>query len=196
MRGSQSSTLYISVDLETSGNFPHCHFITEIGVVAFDSHGNELDTLQLYLSAPDGKVFDPDTHEWYKKQPGYPIWAQHAELPKNAMEKLQVWVKQHMKGKSKLAWIAYPTIFDGTWLTNYWFQYLGHPQGGRGPGFTFVDIRSFGAGKLDVDVFAASKQKALEPFRPSEQTMPHTHSAVDDAREQGHLFFNIVKRIL
>jgi 3'-5' exoribonuclease Rv2179c-like domain len=184
----RSSILYVSIDMELSGNYPDKHFPTEIGLVAFDgSSGKEIGCLQTFLQADEGKVWDKDTFEWYQKQPGYKTWSMLAVPAKQAMQDIKAWLTKLRKGYEKMAFIAYPTAFDGQWFHIMWYRHLGHPTGGKGPGFTFIDIRSFAAGKLGVDVFQASKWNALKPFLPN---VPHTHLAVDDAREQGQLYFN------
>lgn len=194
MKGSSSSIVYFSLDMERSGDWPDKHFVTEIGLVAFSETGQELSCKQLYLAQEKGK--DPETREWYAKQPGYETWKQEARSAEVCMYEIKVWMK-HVKRKAKAqkhAFICAPTSADGKWFSILWFRYIGHPQGGPkfGPGHTYIDIRSFGAGKLGVDVFEAKKNKALAPYRPSEEECPHTHLAVDDAREQGVLFFNIL----
>ncbi len=190
----QSATLYVSLDLELSGNFPDVHFVTEIGLAAYDSTGRQFATLQVFLRPDPGKCFDPGTEEWYKKQPGYASWEVRAVDPLAGMKTVQSWIAKCTKAiaASRMAFIAYPTSFDGMWFNIMWFRHLGHPTNGKGPGFSYIDIRSFGAGALGCSVAEASKNRRLAPYVPTD--LVHTHLGVDDAMEQGQLFFALKRK--
>jgi hypothetical protein len=195
MKEGESDILYVSLDMERAGDWPDKHFVTEIGVVGFSQDGKEISSLQLFLSEEEGKCWDPTTLLWYKNNGQYKRWESEQEAADISMKKLQSWLKITKKSvkAEKHVFICAPTIADGKWLSILWFRYLGHPCGNPryGPGFTYIDIRSFASGKLDKDIFDCKKSKALAPFRPDENIYPHTHLASDDAREQGILFFNI-----
>lgn len=190
-----SDIVYISIDMERSGDWLKRHFVTEIGMVAYDAQGTEIASIQVYLAQEDGKAWDPETLEWYKEQPGWSKWQTDAIAVPDAMKQIQTWIKKTRRliKAQKHAFVCAPTSADGKWFSYLWFEYIGHPLGGPryGPGFTYIDIRSYAAGKLGIDIFESKKNKALARFRPPKDMFPHTHIAIDDAREQGALFFNI-----
>jgi hypothetical protein len=108
--------------------------------------------------------------------------------PAVGMAKFRDWC--HLMGNktNPVVFLAYPTVFDGSWLYAYWFRYLGHPANG----FSMTDIRSYGQGVLRLETYAESrKDKALKPFCPKEEDFPHTHEGIDDAREQAQIYFNL-----
>jgi len=195
MKGLQTDVLYISLDMERAGDWPDKHFVTEIGAVAFTEEGKEIDSIQLFFSEEKGKTWDPDTLKWYQKNGQYERWQNEQEPPNRCMKQLQAWIKATKKkaNAKKHCFVCAPTIADGKWLSILWFRYLGHPLGNprNGPNFTYIDIRSFAAGKLGKVIFECKKSKALRPYLPNKNKYPHTHLASDDAREQGMLFFNL-----
>lgn len=183
--------VYVSIDFEAIN--PTFGAIN-LGAVAAKRDGERLGRLDINFSLPEDAKANPDTVKWFQeqnkeawehctKEPVYP--------PQEGMIRVRDWFNE-MSKHGKLLLVAYPTIYDGTMLYNYWFRYLGHPNGGRGPGFTIVDIRSYAAGKLGISYFEASKDKALARFRPPEDAFPHTHCGLDDAEEQLQLFLNLL----
>lgn len=183
--------LYISIDVETLGGNPFVNYVFNWGFVAKTSDYKLIGELSVNMSAPPGHVADEDTLKWFQKDNPkvFEECTKDPKSPEEGMKIIQEWFGQVTKGYKPIL-VCYPTIFDGTLLYNYWFRYLGHPSGGKGPGFTAIDIRSFASGKLGLSYFDCSKEKALKEYMPKD--LPHTHSGIDDAREQLDLFLNIL----
>jgi len=186
----QSTTIYIGVDLETVGGNPADLPVINWGFVAYTENREKLGELSVNTKA--GENANPDTVKWWHSTPEleatYLKCTENPVEPKEGMIIIRDWITK-IVGKNKAVLVAYPTIFDGSLLYYYWFFFLGHPSGGKGPGFSIIDIRSYGSGKLGCSYFDASKEKALAPYCPKDR--PHTHTGLDDAEEQMHLFFNI-----
>jgi|SRR6185295_4810507 len=188
-------TLYVSFDLETVGGNPDDEPIVNAGFVALLEDGTEVASLNVNMHYKRG---DPKTLEWWQSTPELrAAWAsfQHDALaPADAMVRIRDWIASLTAGpiRYRLLLVCYPVVFDGSLLYAYWFRYLGHPTNGKGPGFTALDIRSYAAGKLQVDYQETSKDRALKPYCPAPDAFPHTHSGLDDAREQGHLLLNLM----
>lgn len=192
---SSKTWITVSFDFEAV----HCRGLDELpvinmGFVAFDDETQKVfSELSLNLKAgePDKKTLDefwlkPENMETYKKCTENPL------EPREAMKQLKAWVFDVLlKNYKRIQWLAYPTIYDGSLLYYYWFRYLGHPTGGIGPGFNMIDIRSYASGKLQIPYDQSSKRKKLAAYCPSADDFPHTHCGVDDAKEQGMLYFNI-----
>lgn len=189
MKGSPK-TLFISFDCEAihSRSLDE-HPLINIGFAAYTEDKTFVSELSVNLKG--GKP-DPDTLEWWttKNKEAYEVATKDPLEPEEAMKKIQSWFKTVTKGYNPLL-VCYPTIYDGSILYYYWMKFLGHPSGGVGPGFSVIDIRSYASGKLGISYFEASKGKALAKYRPSEDAFPHTHTGLDDAKEQIFLFFNI-----
>jgi hypothetical protein len=147
------------------------------------------------MTQPPDTESEPDTLAWFQGLADGTVWrgiTQDAVSPLEGMTRIKAWVAD-MARHGKVVFVAYPTIFDGSWLYHYWFTYLGHPTNGVGPGFSVIDIRSYAAGKLGIPYSEATKGKgkALARFCPPKDQFPHTHTGLDDAREQLQLFLNI-----
>ena len=186
--------LLISFDCETVGGCVTTNWMPNIGFVAAAPDGTILGELSVNMSQPSGTVSDYKTLEWFQSLDHGAVWAtitRDAMSPLEGMMKIRNWIGAFVSVGYKVLLVAYPTVFDGSWLYAYWFRYLGHPTGGKDPGFTMLDIRSYASGKLNVSYAEASKEKALAPFMPSKDAFPHTHTGLDDAREQLQLYLNL-----
>ena len=183
-------TVYISFDCETVNSDLNKLGLINIGFTAYIEQRENVG--QLSVNFKPLHPADEDTLKWWNSTPelkeSFEKCQVNALEPKEGMLVIRDWIQSVSKGRKPLL-VCYPTIFDGTILYHYWFTFLGHPNGGRGPGFTIVDIRSYASGKLGISYFDASKEKALKQFVPTDK--PHTHTGLDDAEEQMHLYFNI-----
>lgn len=182
--------LYISFNLATLGGNPGDLTVINWGFVAYTSDRTRLGSLS--VNTVPGKV-DPGTVEWFNSTEdlrlAYKKCTEDPKTPEQGMKEIRDWITSVSSGYRPIL-VAYPTIFDGSLLYAYWFRFLGHPSGGKGPGFTMIDIRSYAAGKLGIEYFEASKERALNKYVPYD--LPHTHTGLDDAEEQMHLLFNIM----
>jgi hypothetical protein len=152
------------------------------------------------LAYPEGYQADAVTLQWFETQnaEAWAVITKDPVAPLDAMKQLREWcvtMCAHPKG-GRPVWVFYPSIFDGSWLYCYWFKYLGHPAGGKGPGFNAIDIRTYAMGKLGCTYEETRKDKPLmKRFLPSAEDAPHTHTGLDDAYEQGHLFLNLKSKL-
>lgn len=187
---------YISMDAETLGGNPYVNPMINLGCVAFAADGTELGrfTVNLDGSPEHGFQADPDTLEWFrtKNAEAWAVITKDPMSPLEGMQALRQWCVEMcaVSGNKRPVWVFYPSIFDGSWLYCYWFKYLGHPAGGKGPGFNAIDIRTYAMGKLGCTYEETRKDKPLmKPYLPTDA--PHTHTGLDDAYEQGRLFLNL-----
>jgi len=188
------SELLISFDCETVGGSTDANWMPNIGFVAATPDGVVRGELSVNMTQPPGTVSEPKTLEWFRSLANGAVWdtiTRDAVSPLEGMTKIRDWIADFTRAGYKVILVAYPTVFDGSWLYVYWFRYLGHPTNGRGPGFTVIDIRSYASGKLGISYGEANKEKALAPFMPAKDAFPHTHTGLDDAREQLQLYLNL-----
>ncbi len=181
------SEIYISVDIETDGPIPGANSMLSLGAVAFTPGRGRLGSFEVNLELLDGAAPDPDTMEWWAKQPA--AWKAARERPvppATAMTTFSTWVA-HMCEKSdgaKPVFVGYPAGFD--FLFVYW--YLIRFTGKSPFSFSALDIKSYAAAVLGIPYREVTKQM-MKKFR--EPGLPHTHVALDDALEQGYLFLNL-----
>ena len=78
--------------------------------------------------------------------------------------------------------------FDGMWLEWYLHRFGGEsPFRRRG-----LDIKTLAMVAMGAGYRQTAKSALPRHWRP---TTPHTHLALDDAIEQGELFFNVVREL-
>lgn len=182
------SEIYVSVDIETDGPIPGANSMLSLGAVALDATGTELSTFTINFVELQDAAPDPSTMEWWAKQPR-PIWEaarQDPQPPLPAMRRFRAWVEalQDAYGKTPV-FVGYPTGFD--FLFVYW--YLVKFTGGSPFSFSAIDIKTYAMAKLMVPYRSINK-KELKRFVPKD--LKHTHIALDDAREQGQMFINLL----
>lgn len=180
--------IYISTDVETDGPIPGPNSMLSLGAAAFipyklvGSFSVNLETL------PDAKA-DPETEAWWKTQPK--AWAAcrlDPVEPEAAMRQYVEWVQKMAKEhRAKPVFVGYPAGFD--FLFVYW--YLRRFTGNSPFSFSALDIKSYVMAVLGSDYRNSTKRNM--PKRWFQGLPPHTHLAVDDATEQGHLFMNILR---
>lgn len=184
------SEIYFSVDIETDGPIPGQNSMLSLGAVALDIDGNELSTYTVNFEPLRGATPDEDTMKWWAKQPAAVVEAARAnpQEPWFAIQSFSDWVltiaKDH--GNAKPVFVGYPAGFD--FLFVYW--YLVKFTGGSPFSFSALDIKTFGMAVLGEGYRDVTK-KTLKPFKPKD--LKHTHVALDDAREQGQLFINLLR---
>lgn len=182
--------IYISFDLEGVSDNPADFGIINAGFTAYSEDRIKLGDFSINLIPHNA---DPNTIKWWHSTPEledtYKRCTQNSVDPKDGMIMIRDWIIKISAGK-KPVMIAYPTIYDGSLLYHYWFVFLGRMSGGlKCPLFDIIDIRSYASGKLQIPYTESLKAKALKQFVP--QDKPHTHTGLDDAEEQMHLYFNI-----
>lgn len=195
MRGPEKPTLYISGDCESLGGHPDRNYVFSWGFAAATEDGQERGALHVNLAPPPGTEADPDTLAWFQStEENRKVYAECTRDPVSLLEgmtKIRTWISAFYKDYKPVL-VFYPTVFDGTMLYLNWYRALGHPSGGKGPGFTAIDIRSYAAARLGISIWDTGKTSPkMQPFMPKD--LPHTHNPLDDAREQLHLFLNLMR---
>lgn len=177
--------IYVSVDIESDGPIPGRNSMLSIGAVAFNESGKELGSFSRNLETiPEAKP-DPDTMEWWAKQPeAWRACRENTVPAKHAMEEFVAWTN---KLPGRPVFVAYPAGFDFTYV--YWYLMTFH---GQSPfSFSALDIKSFAMALLGKS-YRESVKKHM-PKRWFNGVGGHNHVAVDDARGQGIMFINMLK---
>jgi DNA polymerase III alpha subunit (gram-positive type) len=140
-------------------------------------------TFSANLETLPGAVPDPHTMNWWKTQPA--AWAacrQNLRSPEAAMKEYVAWLKA-LPGVP--VFVGYPVVFDFMFVHWYLIKFAGQSP------FSFVglDIKTFAWAMLGTEF-----RKTLKSVMPPRwfDDLPHTHEALDDAKEQGALFCNML----
>jgi hypothetical protein len=180
--------IYISTDVETDGPIPGPNSMLSLGAAAFVPY-QKVGTFSVNLETlPDAKA-DPDTEAWWRQQPeAWKACRENPVEPHEAMRQYKTWVEQMAKEhKAKPVFVGYPAGFD--FLFVYW--YLRRFAGDSPFSFSALDIKTYAMAVMGSEYRNSTKRNM--PQRWFKGLPPHTHKAVDDAVEQGHLFMNILR---
>lgn len=178
---------YVSTDIESDGPIPGPNSMLSFGSVAFDESGKELGSFTRNLDLLDGATPNLDTMAWWGRPEQQAAWKAcrtNPENPEKAMKDYVAWVKT-LPGKP--VFVAYPAGFD--FLYMYWYMMR---FAGESPfSFSALDIKSFAMAVLRKPYRESTKRNMPPSWFP--KGVPHNHVALDDAREQGLLFLNILR---
>lgn len=186
---------YIVIDVETDGPCPGINSLLQFGAVFYDHTGNELAHYSANIKEIENGVQDAATMNWWDSQelehPG--IWESmmHDRIdPAQFALQFQSLVREiSLSTDTRAVCVAYPSGFDFTWL--YW--YLCRFNGSSCVGFSCLDMKTLGMAVLQTSFVKATKRNFPKKwFNPN---LNHTHNALEDAREQGHMFFQMKKEI-
>jgi len=174
------SEIYVSTDIEADGPVPGPHSMLSFASAAFTPRGQLLDTFSANLATLPGAEGHPETMKWWGTQPE--AWAasrENLQRPEDALPAYAAWLKR-LPGRP--VFVAYPVVFDYMFV-----QWYLHRFAGESP-FSFVglDIKTYAMSILKLDFLSTTK--SAMPRRWFDETLPHTHKALDDAIEQGVLF--------
>lgn len=177
--------LFFSVDVETDGPIPGPHSMLSLGCVALDADGTEHGTFSVNLQPLPGAAPHPETAAWWETQPE--AWAAchtDPQEPATAMQRFLEWVESFPAREKSM--VCYPAGFDFTHVVWYLIQFTG-----RSPfNFQCIDMRSFVMG-----LRGKRQRQTSRRYWPKrwQNPLPHTHIALDDAREQGLSFIAMLR---
>lgn len=186
-RGMHQPEIYVSTDIESDGPIPGPNSMLSFGSVALDENGKDLATFYATLDLLPGAQGDPDTMAWWQKPEQAKAWMAARLNPRPPEVVMREYVDWVNKLPGKPVFVAYPAGFDFTFV--YWYI---TKFAGKSPfSFSAIDIKTF-AMVLLKRPYRESTKKYM-PNRWFPKNLPHTHHALDDAREQGIMFINMLK---
>jgi hypothetical protein len=183
--------LYLSADVEADGPVPGPYSMSSLGlVVAGRYDGERLERFRepatFYRELkPISERFDPQAAAVSGLDRDELVRA--GAEPAAAMADLVAWVEDLAgRHRARPVFAAYPASFDWMFVYHYLIVFTG-----RSPfGFSGVlDMKSFYAARAGV-VYAAATKRSMPRHVLSDR--PHTHNALDDAREQADLLANLL----
>jgi hypothetical protein len=150
---------------------------------AFRADKTLIGTFEANLITMPGAEGDPKTMEWWQTQPE--AWAAcraNTRDPVEVMPEYVAWLKS-LPGAP--VFVAHPAAYDFMFV--YW--YLIRFAGESPFSFSALDIKTYAMALLGGDYRDKVKRNMPKEWFDK---LPHTHVALDDAREQGALFCNML----
>lgn len=174
--------VYVSTDVEADGPIPGPHSMLSFGSAAFDASGTMLSTFTANLETLAGATGHPETMAWWQSEPA--AWAECRREPRPADAVMPEYVRWLKGLPGKPVFVAYPAAYDFMFV--YW--YLIRFAGESPFSFSALDMKSYAMAVLGTEYRETTKRRMPKAWM-SER--PHTHRALDDAIEQGELFFEM-----
>ena len=169
---------YFSVDIEADGPIPGDYSMSSFGCVVVDK-----PELTFYRELrPISAKFDPEAVAVAGLDRAR--LAKEGADPATAMREFAEWIAASAAG-ARPVFVGFNATFD--WSFTHW--YFIHFLGADPFGIAGLDIKAYYMGALGKSRWAETTKRHIEPrFRSNH---PHTHHALDDAKEQAEVFANI-----
>lgn len=185
--------VYISLDIESDGPIPGRNSMLSLGAAAYTAEGVLRGTFSVNLEElPEASPDERTMREFWDKNPEAWVAARTDPVdPHRGMQLFTEWV-EIMKGSNAryAVAVAYPAGFDWTFV--YW--YLTAFVGSSPFSFACLDIKTLAMAVMNKHGYRSCSKRNM-PKRWFSKTQSHTHVAVDDAKEQGEMFCNILKEL-
>ena len=170
-----SAETWISVDVETSGPTPGTGSLLAIGACLVDrpEEGIEL------LLRPDPALPWSDDAEAVHRLSRERLASDGLE-PREAMERLAAWLERVVPAGARPVFVGFNAPFDWMFVAEYSWRHLR-----RNPfGISALDLKALYLGRHlgEVTTWADTSSDHVRARYPVD--LPHTHGALDDAREQ------------
>lgn len=175
--------VYFSVDIEADGPYPGTYSMSSFGIALVGEYDGGI------LTRPDAPAefyaeLKPISTQWVPEAAAVSgldrseLW-KHGLAPEDAMSEAADFINRQA-GSNRAVFAAYPLGFD--WLFMYWY-FMKYNDGKSPFGHSnHIDIKTLFAAKAGVTIGNSIKRKWPKELDPK---LPHTHNALDDAREQG-----------
>lgn len=186
--------VYFSCDVETDGPTPSLHSLVSVGMVELGRAGRDGFTPSDLDADGYYRELVPVTDLWVPEALAVSGLTREQLLttgthPRTAMEDLVEWIAK-TSGQDRPVFVAYPAAFDWRWVSHYLEVYAGeNPFGFSG----VLDLKSVISAHLGLPLRDASKRRLPKSMRSHR---PHTHNALDDAREQGEVAQNLLSVVM
>lgn len=186
-----TDTIYFSVDIESDGPIPGPYSMLSFGCVALNEHFNEIASMSANLELLPDASQDPDTMDfWRKNQNAYDATRINVVSPLLAMSNLNQFVTQLT---DRPIFIGYPAAFDWSWINWYSHKFLNTSPFRHS---SVLDIKTLAwASNRKRQNFKYFGKKSFKKSWFTGLKKDHNHIGIDDAREQGIIFGNIMKGI-
>ena len=206
--------LFASLDIECDSGYgsPYSANMWQIGISFVDRSGTEIDHFESLIQTDPRKKGDPRTLAWLKAEN---LWDKYSSCssdihdskvpyPKEVMNRLGELLLS-LSEKYRVVFVAYPAAYDFMYFKTYYDKYV-----------EILDAESY------IDVEKTAKVKDLVGYSAKcmstlfstictikgiarsdtkafwdnmKGVHEHTHDALDDAREQGHVYIKLLDEL-
>lgn len=176
--------IYVSTDIETNGPIPGTYSMLSFGSAAFNDAGIMISTFSRNLEKLAAASEHPDTMKWWSTVPqAYAETRVNTVDPVSAMRDYVNWLGE-LPGN--VVFVGYPATFDFMFVYWYLITFVGHSPFS----FSALDIKTYAMATLNSSFKGSTKRKM--PKNWFKKTLKHSHVALEDAIEQGHLFCSML----
>jgi ribonuclease T len=177
------SDLYISIDIEADGPIPGDYSMSSLGAVVCEP---ALDRTFYREFKPICEMFVPEAAA-VSGLDRAKLAAEGAD-PHQAMREFEGWIQEVSGGKPRAVAVFFNAPFDWQFVNWYFRHYLGdNPFGISG-----IDIKALYMGATGVAKWRDTSKRHFDKSFLSER--PHSHNALDDAKEQAEIFLKVYAR--
>lgn len=168
--------IFVSVDIEADGPIPGDYSMVSLGACLVDN-----PEVGFYIEIkPISDKFIPEAIGVTELDRNRLI-ADGTE-PQVAMQQFADWIQKMCGAEGRPVFVAFNATFD--WMFAHW--YFEHFLGQDPFGISGWDIKAYYAGVAKKYLWAETSKNKLDKEFLSAR--PHTHNALDDAREQAEIF--------
>ncbi len=176
--------IYLSTDIEADGPIPGLHSMLSLASVAINCDGIVISEFSANLETMEGASIHPRMAAWWLTQPvAWRACQENKRAPDLVMADYLRWI-QSLPGRP--IFVAMPAGFDFLFVYWYFIRFLGESPFGH----SALDMKSFAMALLGTEFRKAGKSGFPKAWQSA---LPHTHIALDDAREQGESFIAMLK---
>lgn len=185
---SQPADVYFSADVETDGPIPGPFSMLALAIVK----AGTFDGVRFTAADISSEIFHAELHpisESFEREALAVNGMDRDRLlregrdPADAMTDAAEWIRSHSAGGSPVL-VAYSLSFDWMWL--YWYFVRFSRSGSPFNHSRCFDMKTAFAVKGHRPITGASRKELRRVLGDIER--PHTHKALDDAREQAEIF--------
>lgn len=177
---------YFVTDIEADGPIPGPYSMLSLASVACNAEGLTLGEYTMNLDPLPGATTHPTIMEFWARNPE--AWAACHVDTQNAVDGTRAFGQWLRTFPGRPVLVAYPAGFDFMWTQWYLVNFTE-----RSPfRDAAIDIKTLAM--LQLGTAYSKVQKSALPSAWTEG-LPHTHVALDDAREQAALFRELMKNL-
>jgi len=179
MLSSNSTEIYISVDIESAGPDLDSYALLSIGACVVDQFEK---TFYVELK-PDRENFSPAAQAIHGLHPDY--LKNNGIAPLEAIKSFEDWVQTVAPTGCRPVFVGFNAAYDWMFTNEYFYRYLG-----RNPfGHAALDIKSFYMGLSGCQWVQTSMKDISLRYLDNQ---PLSHNALQDAITQGKIFSKLL----
>ena len=177
--------LFLSIDIESDGPCPGLNNLWSIGLAGFTEDAELVFVYEANLHDLPDCIGAKDTMDWWATQKeAFAYVRSNLRYPAEVFLELNILILQ-LKKTYKIVTVAWPVSFDFMWFCYYFGRFCdSNPLG-----FSAQCIESYAWAMLGL----RSPIGKMDLSKWDDPRYPHTHKALDDAKEQGARFMNMYR---